>query len=102
MITMSATGESAAVRLFIDAAAAMNSAALMMTNHSAARAEMRPAGISRSAVRGFSASMRRSAQRLKPMATLRAKTMHRTTFTSSDSHHTGAEFSAPKPMSRRA
>ena len=81
----------------------MKSTAFMMTNHSAARGDTLPAGISRPAVRGFSASMRRSAQRLKPMATLRANTMHSTTCTSSVSHHAGAELSArPKSVSRRA
>jgi len=44
---------------------------------------MTPAGISREAVRGLRASMWRSAQRLKPMATLQAKTMQPTTCMSS-------------------
>ena len=62
-------------------AVTMNSSALTITKRSAARALIFPAGISRSAVRGLALSMRRSAQRLNPMAALRAKTMHRMTCT---------------------
>ena len=83
----SATGDSRAVSRLIVEAAAMNSRALTATKRRACRAGITPAGISRPAVRGFSASMRRSAQRLKPMAVLRAKTMQSRTCTARVSHH---------------
>ena len=86
-MTASATGDSSAVRRLIVAAHATKSRALTATNVSARRGEITPAGISRPAVRGFAASMRRSAQRLNPMAVLRAKTMHSTTCTSGTHHH---------------
>ena len=58
----------------------MNAPQLSIVNQSAALAEMIPAGISRMAVRGFFASMFRSAHRLKAIALVRAKTIHRSTF----------------------
>ena len=62
-----------------------NNSALIITKASALRGEICPEGISREAVRGFSASILRSAQRLKPIATLRAKTIQSTTC--NKSHH---------------
>ena len=53
---------------------------LIMINASAALEDIFPAGISRSFVLGFFASMLRSAQRLNPIAAERAKTMHNKTF----------------------
>ena len=59
--TVSARGERQNARKLIHAAVAANSRALTIINHKAFRAEMRPAGMSRWAVRGFIASMLRSA-----------------------------------------
>src|SRR5262245_54320602 len=50
-----------------------------ITMVSAEPGEIAPEGISRTAVRGFCASKRRSIKRLKAMAALRANTMHRIT-----------------------
>ena len=50
--------------------------AAITTNTSAWRCVSAPRGSSRIAVRGFSASKRASTRRLKPIAALRALTMH--------------------------
>ena len=55
-----------------------------MTKVSAARGDTLPAGISRLAVRGLSASMSLSAQRLKPIAVLRAVTIQMSILMSSN------------------
>ena len=75
----------------LDEAVAMNKIAFTITNVRAFFGVITPAGISRSAVRGFSASMRQSAQRLKPIAVLRAKIIHSTTCTSRITHCHGSE-----------
>ena len=49
-----------------------------MTKIVASVVDMRPLGISRDEVRGFEASNRASTRRLKPIAALRAVTMHTT------------------------
>ena len=54
---------------------AIKSNALMITKIMALFGEIFPAGISREAVRGLSRSIFQSVQRLKPIATLRAKTI---------------------------
>jgi len=58
------------------AAERMNKSELTVTNSRAWRGVIFPDGISRTAVRGLSESKYMSAHRLKPMAALRAKTMH--------------------------
>jgi len=59
---------------------------------------MAPRGISREAVRGFSASYRASTSRLKPIAALRAATIattiHPTRGTTSDGRHCPVWFNA--------
>lgn len=79
MITTSATGDSIAVSGFIVAAVMVNSIAFAIVNVSAAFGVIFPAGISRCAVRGFFASISLSAQRLNPIAVLRANIIHSTT-----------------------
>src|ERR1039457_3026870 len=71
----SARGESARQRGFRNHAAATNTAAENAQNIAAAVTETAPAGISRRAVRGFSASTFRSTIRLNAIATDRAPTM---------------------------
>lgn len=83
-------------------AVTMNSSALTITKRSAARALIFPAGISRSAVRGLALSMRRSAQRLKPIAALRAKTMQSNTCKSSTTQPYLPEQSEEIPSVRSA
>ncbi len=71
----SASGESAKASRFSIAAANTKTAAAIAVNvHAVARLSA-PRGISRSRVRGFSASMRASAMRLKAIAAERAPTM---------------------------
>ena len=71
---------------------AMKSTMFTTMNTIALRGEILPAGISRFLVRGLSASMSRSSQRLKPIAVLRANTMHSTTSRSSSQLKPPAAF----------
>ena len=82
MRTSRATGDRARASGLIHHATRTNSTAFSTTNHNALRAEIVPEGISRPLVRGFCASIRRSAQRLNPIAVLRASTMAKSTLTS--------------------
>ena len=59
--------------------ASTNATDMTITNTVASRRLKAPRGISRMAVRGFSASIRASTSRLNPMAALRAVTMATTT-----------------------
>ena len=59
----------------------INPTQLKIINASAALDEIFPAGISRSFVLGFFASILRSAQRLNAIAAERAKTIHNKTLT---------------------
>ncbi len=70
-----ATGDKARQIGFSCQAAATNTAEAIVTNAAASRAVIAPRGNSRLAVRGFSASSRASASRLKPIAALRAATI---------------------------
>ena len=63
-------------------------AALIITKIRPALGDILPDGISLPAVRGLAASILRSAQRLKPMAELRAKTIHNTIL-SNNNHENG-------------
>ncbi len=71
----SATGESAKHTGFSRHEANTKMADEMTTKMTASRTLMAPRGISRFAVRGFSASMRASTRRLNPIAALRAATI---------------------------
>ncbi len=71
----SATGDSAKQIQPSGQADATNATALTTRNDHACRADSLPAGISRLAVRGLSASQRASTMRLKAIAALRAVTI---------------------------
>ena len=73
---MSATGDRTKHSQLSCAAAATNAIDITTTKTVASVVDMRPLGISRDDVRGFAASNRASTRRLKPIAALRAVTMH--------------------------
>jgi hypothetical protein len=77
-ITTSATGDSTRHSQLSCAADTTNATDIAATNTPASAGDMRPLGISRIDVRGFAASNRASTRRLKPIAALRAVTMHMT------------------------
>ena len=72
----SATGESNRHTRLSCAAENTNAADMASTNNTASVIDMRPAGSSRFAVRGFDASNRASTSLLNPIAAERAVTMH--------------------------
>src|SRR5437870_11055024 len=74
----SATGESNRHSQLSCAAENTNAADMASTNSTASVMDMRPAGSSRFAVRGFDASNRASTSLLNPIAAERAVTMHAT------------------------
>jgi len=90
---MRATGASAAHSGFSAHAAKRNTTIAPITAAHAWLIVRRPVGSSRFWVRGFLASMRRSAMRLKPIATNRAA-VNATTTSAIARHVTGARYDA--------
>ncbi len=78
-MTNNATGERKKQSRLINQQQTMNNRLFTTVNNNTRSAFKMPAGISRMAVRGFFASNCLSRYRLKAMAALRAKTMHKIT-----------------------